>query len=95
MSDILNERRVESEGAQAKLTDLRQEKDELDMIIKNLESKFLAEFQENYDSTRAQQLQAEINGMKVSLQNINNEISNLERIGTEYVEKTETVDETR
>ena len=95
MSDILNERRVESEGAQAKLTDLRQEKDELDMIIKNLESKFLAEFQENYDSTRAQQLQAEINGMKVSLQNINNEISNLERIGTEYVERTETVDETR
>ena len=95
MSDILNERRVESEGAQAKLTDLRQEKDELDMIIKNLESKFLAEFQENYDSTRAQQLQAEINGMKVSLQNINNEISNLERIGTEYVERTETVDEGR
>ena len=95
MSDIINERRVEFEGAQAKLAELRQEKDELDMIIRNLETKFLAEFQENYDSARAQQLQAEINGMKVSLQNINTEIGNLERIGTEYVEKTETVDETR
>lgn len=95
MSDLINERRVESEGAQAKLADLRQEKDELDMIIKNLETRFLAEFQANYDSTRAQQLQAEINGMKVSLQNINTEIGNLERIGTEYVERTETVDETR
>ena len=95
MADLTNYRRVETEGANAKLADLRQEKDDLDVIIKNLESRFLAEFQENYDSARAQQLQSQIDGMKNCLLNINTEIGNLERIVSEYVESTETVDETR
>lgn len=95
MADLNNFRRVESEGAQAKLSDLRQEKDELDQLIKNLEARFLAEFQENYDSSKAQQLRSEIEGMKQSLNNINTEIGNLERIVSGYVESTQTVDETR
>ena len=95
MADLTNYRRVETEGANAKLADLRQEKDEMDQLIKSLEQKFLAEFQENYDSARAQQLQSQIDGMKNCLLNINTEIGNLERIVSEYVESTETVDETR
>ena len=95
MADLNNLRRLDSEGAQAKLTDLRQEKDEMDQLIKNLEQRFLSEFQENYDSSKAQQLRAEIEGMKQSLNNINTEIGNLERIVSGYVESTQNVDETR
>ena len=95
MADLNNYRRVESEAAKAKLTDLRDEKNEMDQLIRNLESRFLAEFQENYDSSKAQQLRAEIEGMKQSLNNINTEIGNLERIVYGYVESTQNVDETR
>ncbi len=95
MADLNNKRRVESEAAKAKLTDLRDEKNEMDQLIRNLESRFLAEFQENYDSSKAQQLRAEIEGMKQSLNNINTEIGNLETIVYGYVESTQNVDETR
>lgn len=95
MADLNNYRRVESEAAKAKLTDLRDEKNEMDQLIRNLESRFLAEFQENYDSSKAQQLRAEIEGMKQSLTNINTEIGNLETIVYGYVESTQNVDETR
>lgn len=88
-------RRIETTGAKANLAKLRALKNDMEGVIKNFETRFLAEFQNNYDSERAQQLQAEIERMKNALKNINTEIGNLEAIGTEYVNNVQNVDETR
>ena len=95
MDSLGNYRSIDVEGSTTKLTELRQKKDDIDNLIKNLESNFLDEFQGNYNSTRALELKNEIDGMKAALEVINTEIGNLERIEREYVESTETVDEGR
>ena len=49
-------RRIETTGAKANLAKLRALKNDMEGVIKNFETRFLAEFQNNYDSERAQQL---------------------------------------
>ena len=88
-------RRIETTGAKADLTELRNLRNDMEGVIKSFETRFLAEFQNNYESERAQQLQAEIERMKNALKNINTEIGNLEAIGTEYVDNVQNVDEAR
>jgi prefoldin subunit 5 len=95
MDSLGNYRSIDVEGSTTKLTELRQKKDDIDNLIKNLENNFLDEFQGNYNSTRSLELKNEIDGMKAALEVINAEIGNLERIEREYVESTETVDEGR
>lgn len=86
-------RNIEVESSLSKLDEIQRKTDDSNELVTSLEANFLSQFEGNYDSAKAIALKNEIEGMKKSLKDINNELENLRNISSGYVQSTENVDE--
>jgi len=88
----MDNRKINVEEAKQQITELKNVREELEKTVKELETQFLAEFSNAYDSQRAQELKANIDAMKVEIENINKETNTITQISEEYVRSSEATD---
>ena len=88
----MDNRKINVEEAKQQITELKNVREELEKVVSELETQFLAEFSNAYDSQRAQELKANIDAMKVEIENINKETNTITQISEEYVRSSEATD---
>ncbi len=88
----MDNRKINVEEAKQQITELKNVREELEKVVSELETQFLAEFSNAYDSQRAQELKANIDAMKVEIDNINKETNTITQISEEYVRSSEATD---
>ena len=89
----MDNRRINVEEAKQQIAELKRVREESEKVVNDLESQFLAEFTEAYDSQRAQELKANIAAMKREIENINRETNTITEISEEYVRSSEATDQ--
>ena len=88
----MDNRKINVEEAKQQITELKNVREELEKLVNELESQFLAEFSDAYDSQRAQELKANIDAMKSEIETINKETNTITQISEEYVRSSEATD---
>jgi hypothetical protein len=88
----MDNRKINVEEAKQQITELKNVREELEKVVSELETQFLAEFSNAYDSQRAQELKANIDAMKVEIDSINKETNTITQISEEYVRSSEATD---
>ncbi len=90
----MDNRRIETTEAREKITELKKIREEIENLVRDLETQFLSEFSGAYDSQRAQELREDISAMKAEIENINKETEAITQISENYVISSENVDQT-
>ena len=85
-------RRIETEAAKENIKEIERIKEEYTKLVNELEARFVEEFADAYDSTKAQELKNDIDAMRKELENINRETETIARISNNYVVSSENVD---
>ena len=88
----MDNRKINVEEAKQQITELKNVREEIEKLVNELESQFLAEFSDAYDSQRAQELKANIDAMKSEIETINKETNTITQISEEYVRSSEATD---
>lgn len=83
---------IETQEAREQIAELKRVKEELEDLVRSLETHFLGEFSQAYDSAKAEELKNDIAAMKLELEGINKEVGVITEVSEKYIESNESTD---